>query len=557
MTEHDDISRGTELPEPELATPGRWSVSLVWLVPLVAALVGLVLVVRAYLQAGPSITITFDTAEGIEPGKTEVKYKDVVVGKVSSAELEDNHEFVIVHVDLSKEAASLAVEDSRFWVVRPRVDMGGVSGLGTLLSGAYIGVDVGQSNKARTEFEGLEVPPAVTNDQQGKRFQLRSSDLGSLDIGSPVYYRRIPVGRVVGFDLNPDGRKVTIQVFVDHPYDRFVTNRSRFWNASGVDVSVSAGGVRVNTQSLATVLVGGVAFQSLPGDDPGEMSDMDAAFPLFSDQNSALAPPDGDQLKLRMRFFQSVRGLAVGAPVDFQGIEIGTVSGIELEYDRDKKQFAALIDATVYPQRLGRAYRGLRDGVVDHDHGDEQPINADRQVFTDMVNQGLRAQMRTGNLISGQLYIALAFEAKAKPVMVAADDGQPLEVPTSLASFDQIQQQVADIVDRLDEIPFGDIGRDLRDTVRSARDLLRQIDGEVTPELRRLLEDVRATVNAANQSLAQPDAPLQQNLTETLDELDRAARSMRSLTDYLQRHPESLIRGKANDPDPTDNFPNE
>ena len=117
MTEQDDISRGAELPEPELATPGRWSVSLVWLVPLVAALVGLVLVVRAYLQAGPSITITFDTAEGIEPGKTEVKYKDVVVGKVSSAELEDNHEFVIVHVDLSKEAASLAVEDSRFWVV--------------------------------------------------------------------------------------------------------------------------------------------------------------------------------------------------------------------------------------------------------------------------------------------------------------------------------------------------------------------------------------------------------------------------------------------------------
>ncbi|MDT0497918.1 MlaD family protein [Algiphilus sp. W345] len=557
MTEQDDISRDAELPEPELATPGRWSVSLVWLVPLVAALVGLVLVVRAYLQAGPSITITFDTAEGIEPGKTEVKYKDVVVGKVSSAELEANHEFVIVHVDLSKEAASLAVEDSRFWVVRPRVDMGGVSGLGTLLSGAYIGVDVGQSDKARTEFEGLEVPPAVTNDQQGKRFQLRSSDLGSLDIGSPVYYRRIPVGRVVGFDLNPDGRNVTIQVFVDHPYDRFVTNRSRFWNASGVDVSVSTGGVRVNTQSLATVLVGGVAFQSLPGDDPGEMADMDAAFPLFSDQNSALAPPDGDQLKLRMRFFQSVRGLAVGAPVDFQGIEIGTVSGIELEYDRDKKQFAALIDATVYPQRLGRAYRGLRDGVVDHDHGDEQPINADRQVFTDMVNQGLRAQMRTGNLISGQLYIALAFEAKAKPMMVAADDGQPLEVPTSLASFDQIQQQVADIVDRLDEIPFRDIGRDLSDTVRSARDLLRQIDGEVTPELRRLLEDVRATVNAANQSLAQPDAPLQQNLTETLDELDRAARSMRSLTDYLQRHPESLIRGKANDPDPTDNFPNE
>lgn len=545
--------RHEDLPSPEIAGRGRWSVSLVWLVPLVAAAVGVVLVVRAYLQAGPSITIEFDTAEGIDPGKTEVKYKDVTVGKVSATELGEDRESVIVHVDLSQEASSLAVEDTRFWVVRPRVDMGGVSGLGTLLSGAYIGVDVGTSKEERRHFDGLEVPPAVTSDQEGRRFLLHSADLGSLDIGSPVYFRRIPVGRVVGFDLNPDGRGVTIQVFVDRPYDRFVTTRTRFWNASGVDLNISAGGVRVNTQSLATVLIGGVAFQSLPGEQPAEAAERDRVFALFAEQSAALAPPDGKPLHLRMRFFQSVRGLAVGAPVDFQGIEIGTVSAIELEHDGGQRQFAARVDATVYPRRLGQAYQGLRDDLVPSEHGP----NADRHLFADMVAEGLRAQLRTGNLITGQLFVALSFEAGPKAIEVSALAEGPLEIPTTLGSFDQIQQQITSVVAKLDQIPFGDIGRELHAAIGAAKGLLQQIDGELAPELQRLVEEARATVDAANQSLAQPDAPLHQDLRETLEEVERASRSLRMLTDYLQRHPESLIRGKAGDPDPTDEFPNE
>lgn len=547
MTERDQRDASDGLPTPDVAPHGRFSLSLVWLVPLIAALVGVALVVRAYLQAGPSITIRFDTAEGIEPGKTEVKYKEVTVGKVTATELDANQEKVIVRVDLRKDAAPLAVHDSRFWVVRPRVDMGGVSGLGTLLSGAFIGVDVGQSEKPRREFEGLEVPPAVTNDQEGRRFRLRSSDLGSLDIGSPVYYRRIPVGRVVGFELDDDGRTVTIQVFVDHPYDHFVTEKSRFWNASGIDVALSAGGVRVNTQSLVTVLVGGVAFQSLPG-DPAAPAAQDETFALFRDEESALAPPDGAPLPLRMRYYQSVRGLEAGAPVDFQGIELGTVTGVQLEYEANGRQFAAIVDARIYPQRLGEAYAGLREVV---------PDGGDREVFAQLVAQGLRAQLRTGNLISGQLYVSLSFEPKARKLSVNGEPDGPLQVPTMLASFDQIQQQVADIVAKIDEVPFAAIAQDVRATLQSAEQLLKQFDGVLAPEMNALVKDTRRTMNVLNETLAQPDAPLQQEFRKTLEEFDRASRSMRDFTDFLQRHPESLIRGKANDPDPTDDFPNE
>jgi paraquat-inducible protein B len=254
--------KSMQFPEPSIRGPSRLRVSVVWLVPLVAALVGLGLLLRAYVQAGPEITISFKNAEGLEAGKTEVKYKDVAIGRVREIELSSDHTQVLVRVELKKTNADLAVRDTRFWVVRPRADLGGVSGLGTLLSGAYIGMDVGRLKETTREFEGLELPPRVTNDQQGGRYLLRADNLGSLNIGSPVYYRRIPVGSVVGFDLEDRGQGVVVEVFVEAPYNHFVTQDTRFWNASGVDLSVDASGVKVNTQSLLTLVAGGVAFQS-------------------------------------------------------------------------------------------------------------------------------------------------------------------------------------------------------------------------------------------------------------------------------------------------------
>tara|TARA_R110000787_G_scaffold78941_4_gene172419 strand:+ start:4512 stop:6176 length:1665 start_codon:yes stop_codon:yes gene_type:complete len=541
MNETD--ARADDLPTPHIRTPRRFAPSLIWLVPLVAAVAGIILMVRSINAAGPSISVTFLTAEGLEAGKTEVRYKNVVVGKVQSIRLSPSREHVIVEVELRKDAEEIALEDSRFWVVRPRADLGGISGLGTLLSGAYIGVDVGTSENHRDQFTGLEIPPAVTNDQKGTRFLLSSEDLGSLNIGSPIYYRRIPVGRVVGYDLNPDGNSLTLQAFIDEPYDRFVTSRTRFWNASGVSVDVSASGLKVDSESLVSLLAGGIAFQPQNEENPGDKAKMDDVFRLHSDKQTALAAADGFGLPVRMQFFQSMRGLSVGAPIDFRGLELGKVKSIEINYEREQKRFAAVVTADLFPERLGRAYEQLRIP-----EGSEPP--SPETVFHHMIQRGLRAQLRTGNLITGQLYVALDFLPRAKKIETDPD-ARPLEIPTQVGSLDQIQTQIADIVAKIDSVPFEEIGTNLRKTLDGADAFLKQVRGELAPEARKTLEEVRKTLEQTkdtigdiNKGLASPDSPLQLNAGQALEQVDRAARSLRNLSDYLQRHPDSLLRGK-------------
>ena len=343
--------------EPVISTKSSWLPSLVWLVPLIAALIGIGLVIKSVRERGPEITISFRNAEGLEPGKTQVKYKDVEIGMVKTIKLSKDLSRVLVNVQLKKEAEDFAVKSSRFWVVRPRVGASGVSGLGTLLSGAYIGADAGRSQDTETDFTGLETPPAVTADQKGAQYVLRGDSLGSIDIGSPVYYRRVLVGQVVGFSLDKDGTGVTFNVFVNAPYDQYVGTNSRWWQASGVDLRLDSSGFKLNTQSLATVILGGIAFQSPPGQGNGDTAPNNTVFRLGSDQADAMREPDGEPLQVVMNFNQSLRGLAVGAPVDFRGIVLGEVTHIGIDFDPKTKNFWMPVTANIYPERLGRRFR--------------------------------------------------------------------------------------------------------------------------------------------------------------------------------------------------------
>ncbi|UGB37012.1 intermembrane transport protein PqiB [Frateuria soli] len=531
-----------DLPEP-VVRKHRFSLSLIWLVPVLAALVGLSLVVHAWLQAGPQITITFQTAEGLESGKTPVKYKNVVIGKVTGLDLTDDRERVRVTVALNKSAESFATRGTRYWVVRPRIGLGGVSGVDTLLSGAFIGTDVGDSKEEQYDFKGLEMPPAVLHGAPGKSFVLHTDDLGSLDIGSPVYYRRIQVGRVVSYSLDKDGKGVSLRIFVDGPNDRFVTRDTRFWNASGVDVSLSANGLKLNTQSLATVIAGGVAFSDPRGPHDNTPAAEDADFALFDDEATALSPPDGPPRYIRMRFNQSLRGLAVDAPVEFLGVNIGRVVSINLDYEARDKRFPLTVGAVIYPRRLGQAYEklaakaGMKDGRVDLG-----------RMFGPLVARGLRAQARTGNLLTGQLYIALDFVPKA-PKAHFDEAATPVDLPTAPGSFDKLQEQLADIVNKVQKIPFDSIGRNLDQTLAELDRTLKQVNSGVLPELKGTLKDAQRTLGSADNALS-ADSPLQQNLGGTLEELRRMARSLRALTDYLGVHPEALIRGRPDDPPP-------
>lgn len=522
--------RPEELPEPDLRE-SRLRVSLIWLVPLITAIAGLVLLARAWMAAGPTITIRFDSAEDLVAGKTEVRYKHVVIGLVRDIELLDDQSGVEVEVDLVRAVEHIAVEDTEFWVARARADLGGISGFKTLVTGAYIGVNIGRSQQAQREFKGREKPPSVTNDRKGRRVLLVASDLGSLNIGSPVYFHRLPVGRIVGFELDADGEGVRVEAFVDTPYDRFVTRDSRFWNASGVDLTLDASGLKLDTQSLVTMLAGGVAFQTPNGASAASMNDppLDAEFqfPLYANQTAALSPREGPSTTVRMRFNESLRGLVVGAEIDAGGVVVGRVTAIQLDFDPDLKRFVSDVTAELHPQRLGNAAGG---------GGDE--------AFVRLVERGLRAQLRSGNLLTGQVYVALDFPRQAKPVKLDPA-ARPLQIPTASTEIDQIPVRLAEIVRKLDRIPFDQIGARVNDTLGAANGLVRRLDGEVAPAATQALEGLRTTLEGAQQTLISPQAPLQQDLQHTLEEVDRAARSMRELSEYFKRNPDALIRGRT------------
>ncbi|WP_118183491.1 intermembrane transport protein PqiB [Paraburkholderia phosphatilytica] len=525
-----------DLPEPDIDTKRGWLPSLVWVIPLIAALIGITLVVKTVLERGPTVTISFNTAEGLEPGKTKVKFKDVDIGTVKSIRLSTNLSRVLVEVELTKEAQDFAVKDTRFWVVRPRVGTTGVSGLTTLLSGAYIGVDAGRSKETEHNFVGLETPPAVTGDQKGRRFTLRGESLGSIDIGSPIYYRRVQVGQVVGFSLDKDGTGVTIQVFVSAPYDQYVGTNSRWWHASGVDLRLDSNGFTLNTQSLATVIVGGLAFQSPPGQSVGEQAPDDQTFRLAADESDAMREPDGTPVRVVMNFNQSLRGLSVGASVDFRGIVLGQVTNIGVEYDPKARNFTMPVTMDIYPDRLRRRSR---------DQLPAQGTPAQHQLLEDLVANGLRGQLRTGNLITSQLYIALDIFPKAPRAKVDISQ-DPIVLPTMPNTLDELQVQVADIAKKLDAVPFDKIGNNLNDSLQNANKLFDQLNSQVMPQARDTLKAAHDTFTSAQATLQQ-DSPLQSDVHQAMQELTRTLQSLNALADYLERHPESLLRGKSGD----------
>jgi paraquat-inducible protein B len=536
-------SKKPVIPAPVKASKKSWLPSLVWIIPVVAAVIGLTMVVKTLLNNGPTITITFKTAEGMEAGKTRVKYKDVNIGTVESIKLSRDRSHVITRVQLTKEAESFAVKDSRFWVVRPRVAATGVSGLGTLFSGAYIGVDGGASEETATEFTGLEVPPLVTRDISGKQYALHAKDLGSLDIGSPVYYRRVKVGHVTAYNLDEDGRGVELRIFVNAPYDKFVEMDTRFWHASGFDMELSAGGFKVQTQSLATVVLGGIAFQ-VPEQSTHQPAQENSVFVLADNRADAVKEPDGPEETMLMYFDQSLRGLNPGATVEFRGVVLGEVKSIGIEYDPKSRALRMPVLVQIYPDRLGRRMTG-----DDPFSTKANPRANHSQRLQYMVSEGLRAQLQPGNILTGQLYVALDFFPKA-PAATISQAGNIIVLPTVAGSLDALQTQISDILGKLSKVPFDQIGSDLQKTLStlnttltSAEQLTQRLNNDVAPEISQMMKDARRTLNAAERTLSD-ETPMQQDIRQTLQELTRTATSIRVVTDYLQQHPEALLRGK-------------
>lgn len=547
-------------PIPE-AVVRRGGVSLVWLIPLLAVAIGVWLAVKTIAERGPTIQIEFKTASGLAAGQTKVKFKDVDVGQVTAVDVSADLKTVIVTAELKHVFADFLTENTRFWVERPRVSASGISGLETLLSGAFIALDPVTDGRQRREFKGLEEPPLFTTSEPGRRFVLRAPTLGSLNIGSPVYYRQIQVGQVAGYALDPDGQAVSIEVFVSSPHDALVSPQTRFWNASGIDFSLSSAGIKVDTLSLLSVLIGGVSFDTpetiaatpLGSGDPAQApGEEEWHFPLYSSRADAYAKTYARKERYLLFFDGSVRGLAIGAPVLLKGIDLGRVLDVQLQFGVEDAQFRLPVLIEIEPDRIAIL-------------GDLDELGGRRMVER-LVETGLRGQLKSSSLLTGDLYVDLDVYPEAKPALVARH-GDYEVIPTLPAQLEALTTQIANILDKLERIPLDRIGEDLSQTAAGANALINspelkrtlvelegalagarataeQLNDRIAPELALTLQQTAATLKATSATMSENSA-LSIEMRRMFQEVSTAARSVRLMADYLERHPEALLKGKG------------
>ena len=520
---------------PEAIVKVKKQFSIVWVVPLVALLIGGWLAYKAISEKGPTITITFKAAEGLEAGKTKVKYKNVEVGQVVSIDLSEDGSYVTVTAELRKSAEPHLTENTRFWVERARIGAGGAAGLGTLFAGAYIGIDLGEpGGKETLSFTGLEIPPVVTTGLPGRHFKLKAERLGSIQIGSPIYYRQFKVGQVVAYEMVEDGTAVDFRIFIHAPYHEFVRQNSRFWNASGLDVAVDASGIRVNTESFVSILIGGVAFDTPADVEPGAAAEENYTFKLYESREKIFEKAYVQKRRWVMYFDGSVRGLTIGAPVQMQGIKIGEVTDITLEFDWEKLAFRIPVIVETEAGRI--QYVGKQ--------------KVDRMRGMDiLVEKGLRAQLQSGSLLTGQLLIGLDIHEDAPPAKINWEGLYP-ELPTVPTAMEEITGGVTRIVEKLDTIPLEQIGKDLQktmanlsETTASLEKLMQKLDANVAPAATETLKQAQTTLIKVDR-LLNADSPTGHELKRALAELADAARNISILMDYLERHPDSVIFGK-------------
>lgn len=527
------------------AATKKITVSPVWIVPAVALMIALWLAVQARLERGAIVEITFDNAADIIVGQTQIKLNEVKVGVVQKVKLTKDLKHVRVTAQLDRDVAPYLSDNTRFWVVTPRISATGVSNLGTLISGVYIVMDPGPKGDYRTEFMGLNEPPVFESDEAGTQYVLQAEELGSLDIGSPIYFRQIRVGEVTGYKLAGSMDHVDVNIFIRSPYHEMVQTRSRFWNVSGFGVSINADGMKARMESLASLISGGVAFDNAAGFENVQLADNGHRFYLYPDRESVLEGRFNVKYYYRLKFSSSVRGLTVGAPVEFRGIKVGEVVDVELA-SAENVEASLHVFVAMEPERLQPDDSPTRDQV-------------DKRMEK-MVQQGLRAQMKTASLITGSRYIDLVFVDDAAPAsFVRAENFS--EIPTVNDTLEQLGQQASAVMEKISSIPFDDIGQELAGSLTSLNKLLTTLEQRNTAEkLDATIANLESTMASANQALQQmtqamssidqavaPDSELKYELTEMAKSMSDAARSLELFINELNRYPNALITGKAKD----------
>src|SRR5262252_3349234 len=450
-------------------------VSIIWIIPLVAVAIGAWLAWDTLSKEGPTIRISFDNGEGLQAGQSHLKFKDIVFGTVKSLELAPDRTHVVVTVATTHEAKRLLTDKTIFWVVKPRLFAGNVSGLETLLSGSYVGMLPGQTaGKPQHEFVGQEDPPILSANVPGHTFMLKAKRLGSISLGSPVFYRDLNVGEVLGWDIADMAEYVTIRAFVRAPYDGYVHDQTRFWNASGVSVKLAGAGVEVQMESLKALLLGGIAFETPAAEIHTANTAENHVFPLFADRDAANNASYTRKIPVISYFPGSVKGLAPGSEVTMHGLQVGYVTDVRLEYDRDRDIVVAPVRYTVEPERIV--------GVG------QRVYQTDRESVEAVVNKGLRASLQSASLITGQQVVALDFVRDAPEAPVTMQGGDFVLPTTEGGGFAGLASAANALLDKVNTIPFDQIGKSLNGILKSVNDATQG------PQLKKALTDLSGMI---------------------------------------------------------------
>lgn len=535
---------------PSNAAPERRpKLSPVWLIPLGALLIGLWLAFDHWASQGPTVVLKMTDAEGIEAGKTSVKTRNVQVGQVEEVALSEDLSHTLVTVRMQQDTARMLNDKTRFWVVKPRIGREGISGLGTVLSGAYIELQPGDGKKEKRRFQVEEKPPITEAGAKGLYLTLNARPGSSVATGDPVTYRNLTVGRVVDTEFLAAEKIIRHRIFIEQPYDVLVTESVRFWNVSGVTLQLDSGGFKVGVQSMETLIGGGITFgvpdQDMPAGAPAKP---DSEFELYADEEAARRGLFDQYLEYVLLVQDSVRGLRRGAPVEYRGVRLGTVEQVPWHFTADQPEtltrFAIPVLIRIEPQRI------LED--------EEANLDEWRDRLDRMFDHGLRATLKSGNLLTGALFVDLNFQRNAEPFEQARFEGVQV-FPSTTGGLAQLESQVAELMDKINSLPLEQIGNKLDRNLAASESTLKAFAG-TAERLRQLLEDpavagmperLNDTLSALEKTLAglEPGSDAYRQLSGTLQRMEQLLRDAEPLMRTLKEHPNALIFSTDPEPD--------
>ncbi|MFJ3456938.1 intermembrane transport protein PqiB [Scandinavium goeteborgense] len=523
--------------------------SPVWIFPIVTALIGAWILFYHYSHQGPEVTLMTTNAEGIEGGKTRIKSRSVDVGVVESTTLTDDLTHVEIKARLNTGMEKLLHGDSAFWVVKPQVGREGISGLGTLLSGAYIELQPGTKGTEPEKFQLLDSPPLAPPDAKGIRVLLESNKAGQLSPGDPVLFRGYRVGSVETSSFNADKRNITYQLFITAPNDRLVTTNARFWKDSGIAVDLTSAGMRVEMGSLSTLFGGGVSFDVPDGQSLGEPVANKTEYHLFDDQRSIQDAMYTQHVDYVMFFKDSVRGLQPGAPVEFRGIRLGTVGKVPFFipglHQRLSDDYRIPVQIRIEPERLVNQLGGDPD-IRSH--------------LDTLINRGLRGSLKSGNLVTGALYIDLDFYPKAEPRGKFREFGGFEIIPTVSGGLAQIQQRLMDALDKINNLPINPLIEQATSSLAESQKTMKHVQATLdnlnkitgSQSMQDLPADMQKTLRELNRSMQgfQPGSAAYNKMVGDMQRLDQVLRELQPVLKTLNNKSNALVFEAKDKKDP-------